>query len=380
MSDDINIGIVADWLVTYAGSEKVIKEFIDVFPSSELYSVVDFLSDSNRELFSGKKAKTTFIQKMPFAKSKYQKYLPLMPLAIEQLDMSGHDVILSSSHAVAKGILTGPDQLHISYVHSPIRYAWDLQHQYLRESGLSEGLKGFIAKYLLHIIRIWDYRTANGVDHFIANSKFISRRIHKVYGRSSDVIYPPVDVNNFTLNENKDNYYFTASRLVPYKRIDLIVDAFNEMPEKKLVVVGDGSEMDKIKSKAKGNIEILGYQPNNIMQKHMQNAKAFVFAAEEDFGITPVEAQACGTPVIAFGKGGVLETIIPEGNQNPTGVFFDKQEPGSIIESVNKFESMQDLFEPTECRRNAEKFSEERFRTEINTYIRDKWTKFNETK
>ncbi|ENZ8475367.1 glycosyltransferase family 4 protein [Klebsiella aerogenes] len=380
MSDDINIGIVADWLVTYAGSEKVIKEFIDVFPSSELYSVVDFLSDSNRELFSGKKAKTTFIQKMPFAKSKYQKYLPLMPLAIEQLDMSGHDVILSSSHAVAKGILTGPDQLHISYVHSPIRYAWYLQHQYLRESGLSEGLKGFIAKYLLHKIRIWDYRTANGVDHFIANSKFISRRIHKVYGRSSDVIYPPVDVNNFTLNENKDNYYFTASRLVPYKRIDLIVDAFNEMPEKKLVVVGDGSEMDKIKSKAKGNIEILGYQPNNIMQKHMQNAKAFVFAAEEDFGITPVEAQACGTPVIAFGKGGVLETIIPEGNQNPTGVFFDKQEPGSIIESVNKFESMQDLFEPTECRRNAEKFSEERFRTEINTYIRDKWTKFNETK
>ncbi|WP_142425957.1 glycosyltransferase family 4 protein [Klebsiella aerogenes] len=380
MSDDINIGIVADWLVTYAGSEKVIKEFIDVFPSSELYSVVDFLSDSNRELFSGKKAKTTFIQKMPFAKSKYQKYLPLMPLAIEQLDMSGHDVILSSSHAVAKGILTGPDQLHISYVHSPIRYAWDLQHQYLRESGLSEGLKGFIAKYLLHKIRIWDYRTANGVDHFIANSKFISRRIHKVYGRSSDVIYPPVDVNNFTLNENKDNYYFTASRLVPYKRIDLIVDAFNEMPEQKLVVVGDGSEMDKIKSKAKGNIEILGYQPNNIMQKHMQNAKAFVFAAEEDFGITPVEAQACGTPVIAFGKGGVLETIIPEGNQNPTGVFFDKQEPGSIIESVNKFESMQDLFEPTECRRNAEKFSEERFRTEINTYIRDKWTKFNETK
>ncbi|HDU3767611.1 TPA: glycosyltransferase family 4 protein [Klebsiella aerogenes] len=380
MSDDINIGIVADWLVTYAGSEKVIKEFIDVFPSSELYSVVDFLSDSNRELFSGKKAKTTFIQKMPFAKSKYQKYLPLMPLAIEQLDMSGHDVILSSSHAVAKGILTGPDQLHISYVHSPIRYAWDLQHQYLRESGLSEGLKGFIAKYLLHKIRIWDYRTANGVDHFIANSKFISRRIHKVYGRSSDVIYPPVDVNNFTLNENKDNYYFTASRLVPYKRIDLIVDAFNEMPEKKLVVVGDGSEMDKIKSKAKGNIEILGYQPNNIMQKHMQNAKAFVFAAEEDFGITPVEAQACGTPVIAFGKGGVLETIIPEGNQNPTGVFFDKQEPGSIIESVNKFESMQDLFEPTECRRNAEKYSEERFRTEINTYIRDKWTKFNETK
>lgn len=380
MSAEINIGIVADWLVTYAGSEKVIKEFIDVFPSAELYSVVDFLSDSNRELLAGKNAHTTFIQNMPFAKSKYQKYLPLMPLAIEQLDMSGHDVVLSSSHAVAKGVLTGPDQLHISYVHSPIRYAWDLQHQYLRESGLSKGLKGLIAKYLLHKIRLWDYRTANGVDHFIANSKFISRRIHKVYGRSSDVIYPPVDVKNFTLNENKEDYYFTASRLVPYKRIDLIVDAFNEMPDKKLVVIGDGSEMDKIKSKAEKNIEILGYQPNNIMQEHMNNAKAFVFAAEEDFGITPVEAQACGTPVIAFGKGGVLETINSIDNIKPTGIFFDEQNPKSIIESVKKFESLQGIFEPVECRRNAEKFSEERFRNEINAYVRDKWAIFNNSK
>lgn len=380
MSAEINIGIVADWLVTYAGSEKVIKEFIDVFPSAELYSVVDFLSDSNRALLAGKHAHTTFIQNIPFAKSKYQKYLPLMPLAIEQLDMSGHDVILSSSHAVAKGVLTGPDQLHISYVHSPIRYAWDLQHQYLRESGLSKGLKGLVAKYLLHKIRVWDYRTANGVDHFIANSKFISRRIHKVYGRSSDVIYPPVDVKNFTLNENKEDYYFTASRLVPYKRIDLIVDAFNEMPDKKLVVIGDGSEMDKIKSKAKKNIVILGYQPNNIMQEHMKNAKAFVFAAEEDFGITPVEAQACGTPVIAFGKGGVLETINSIENIKPTGLFFEKQNPECIVESVKKFESMQDVFEPIECRRNAEKFSEERFRNEINAYVRDKWDLFNNSK
>ena len=380
MSAEINIGIVADWLVTYAGSEKVIKEFIDVFPTAELYSVVDFLSDSNRALLAGKHAHTTFIQNIPFAKSKYQKYLPLMPLAIEQLDMSGHDVILSSSHAVAKGVLTGPDQLHISYVHSPIRYAWDLQHQYLRESGLSKGLKGLVAKYLLHKIRVWDYRTANGVDHFIANSKFISRRIHKVYGRSSDVIYPPVDVKNFTLNENKEDYYFTASRLVPYKRIDLIVDAFNEMPDKKLVVIGDGSEMDKIKSKAKKNIVILGYQPNNIMQEHMKNAKAFVFAAEEDFGITPVEAQACGTPVIAFGKGGVLETINSIENIKPTGLFFEKQNPECIVESVKKFESMQDVFEPIECRRNAEKFSEERFRNEINAYVRDKWALFNNSK
>lgn len=226
-----------------------------------------------------------------------------MPLAIEQLDVSKHDIILSSSHAVAKGILTGPDQLHISYVHSPIRYAWDLQHQYLREAGLSKGLKATLARWLLHKIRIWDCRTANGVDHFIANSQFIARRIKKVYGRKADVIYPAVDVERFALQTNKQDYYMTASRMVPYKRMDLIVEAFSHMPTKRLVVIGDGPEMNKIKSKATNNIEILGYQPNDVMQKYMSEAKAFVFAAEEDFGITPVEAQACGTPVIAYGKG-----------------------------------------------------------------------------
>ncbi|HEE1160993.1 TPA: glycosyltransferase family 4 protein, partial [Klebsiella pneumoniae] len=315
----------ADWLVTYAGSEKVIAEFIKLFPQSDLYSVIDFLSDESRSRFMNKRAKTTFIQKLPKAKSNYQRYLPFMPLAIEQLDVSKHEIILSSSHAVAKGILTGPDQLHISYVHSPIRYAWDLQHQYLREAGLDKGIKSYIARMLLHKIRLWDCRTANGVDHFIANSQFIARRIKKVYGRDADVIYPPVDVNRFELNFNKEDYFFTASRLVPYKRIDLIVEAFSEMPNRKLVVIGDGPEMQKIKSKAKTNIEILGYQPDSVMQEYMRNAKAFVFAAEEDFGIIPVEAQACGTPVIAFGKGGALETIRPLGVDKPTGLFFQKQ-------------------------------------------------------
>ncbi|HDT0971448.1 TPA: glycosyltransferase, partial [Klebsiella pneumoniae subsp. pneumoniae] len=297
MLQNVSVGLVADWLVTYAGSEKVIAEFIKLFPQSDLYSVIDFLSDESRSRFMNKRAKTTFIQKLPKAKSNYQRYLPFMPLAIEQLDVSKHEIILSSSHAVAKGILTGPDQLHISYVHSPIRYAWDLQHQYLREAGLDKGIKSYIARMLLHKIRLWDCRTANGVDHFIANSQFIARRIKKVYGRDADVIYPPVDVNRFELNFNKEDYFFTASRLVPYKRIDLIVEAFSEMPNRKLVVIGDGPEMQKIKSKAKTNIEILGYQPDSVMQEYMRNAKAFVFAAEEDFGIIPVEAQACGTPV-----------------------------------------------------------------------------------
>lgn len=294
MSNEMNVGIVADWLVSYAGAERVIKEMIDIYPDSKLYAVIDFLSNNARENFHGKQAETTFIQKMPYSKTSYQKYLPLMPLAIEQLDVSEHEILLSSSHAVAKGILSGPDQLHISYVHSPIRYAWDLQHQYLRESNLNKGLKGLIAKYLLHKIRMWDYRTANGVDYFVANSNFIARRIKKVYARHADVIYPPVNVERFPLKSTKDDFYFTASRLVPYKRIDLIVEAFSQMPNKRLVVIGDGPEMSKIKAKASSNIEVLGYQKDDVMLECMQNAKAFVFAAEEDFGITPVEAQACG--------------------------------------------------------------------------------------
>lgn len=380
MMKDVNIGIVADWLVTYAGSEKVIKEFIELYPESSLYSVVDFLTTKDRELFKGKQATTTFIQKLPAARKKYQKYLPLMPLAIEQLDVSNQDIILSSSHAVAKGILTGPDQLHISYIHSPIRYAWDLQHQYLKEANLDKGAKGLIAKWLLHKIRLWDYRTANGVNHFIANSQFIARRIKKVYGRDADVIYPPVDVERFSLNQEKEDYYFTASRMVPYKRIDLIVEAFSHMPDKKLVVIGDGSEMSKIKAKATKNIELLGYQDNNIMQEHMQKAKAFVFAAEEDFGITPVEAQACGTPVIAYGKGGALETVRPYGNLAPTGIFFEHQEVGDIVKAVNQFEQQQHDFEPTACRNNALRFSVDRFKKEIDEYVSDKWRVFHDNK
>lgn len=380
MKDKINIGVVADWLVTYAGAERVLSEMFDIFPDAELYSIVDFLSDEAREYFHNKKAKTTFIQDLPFAKSKYQNYLPLMPLAIEQLDVSRHDIILSSSHAVSKGVLTGPDQLHISYVHSPIRYAWDLQHQYLKESGLDHGVKGIIAKWLLHKIRIWDYRTASGVNHFVANSKFIARRINKVYGRTADVIYPPVDVKRFTLNENKKDYFVTASRLVPYKRVDLIVEAFSHMPDKQLVVIGDGSDMKKIKAKATANIEILGYQPNSVMEEYMTNAKAFIFAAEEDFGITPVEAQACGTPVIAFGKGGALETVRPLGVNMPTGMFFEQQNISSLISAVNLFTENQELFEPANCRANALKFSVERFKNEMNNYVSQKWKDFQKFK
>ncbi|AWD03950.1 TPA: glycosyltransferase family 4 protein [Klebsiella aerogenes] len=377
MINNISIGIVADWFVTYAGSEKVVAEFLKVFPDSDLYAVVDFLSAENKTRFNNKPIQTTFIQNLPKAKKYYQKYLPLMPLAIEQLDVSQHDIILSSSHAVAKGILTGPDQLHISYVHSPIRYAWDLQHQYLREAGLESGAKAMLARWMLHKIRMWDTRTSNGVDHFIANSNFIAKRIKKVYGRDADVIYPPVDVDSFELEQFKENYYMTASRLVPYKRIDLIVEAFGYMPEKKLIVVGDGPEMAKIKRKAQKNVEILGYQSDLEMQNLMRKAKAFVFAAEEDFGITPVEAQACGTPVIAYGKGGALETVLDVNHsKTPTGILFDKQNCDSIIEAVENFENSKDCYHPEDCRRNAMRFSVERFRMEIENYVMSKHSAF----
>lgn len=373
MDQDINIVTVTDWLVTYAGAEKVISEMLKVFPKSDLFAVIDFLNDDSRAKMLNKHPHTSFIQNLPFAKAKYRNYLPLMPLAIEQMDVSSYDIILSSSHAVAKGVLTGPDQLHISYVHSPIRYAWDLQHQYLRELGLDKGLKAIIVRWLLHKIRMWDYRTANGVDHFIANSGFIARRIKKVYGREADVIYPPVDTNRFTLSDSKEDFYLTASRMVPYKKIDLIVDAFAHMPDKKLVVIGDGPDMEKVKSKATANIDILGYQSNDVMQDCMRRAKGFVFAAEEDFGITPVEAQACGTPVIAFGKGGALETVNANLTSNPTGIFFKKQDIQSIVESVSVFEKNQALYLPENCRTNALRFSDSRFKDEFEIYVKDKW-------
>lgn len=372
MSVDFRVALVADWLVTYAGSERVLEQMLQALPQAELYAIVDFLKGGDRACLQGRAVTTSFLQNLPFAQRHYQKYLPMMPLAAEQHDVSAYDVVVSSSHAVAKGVLTGPDQLHISYVHSPIRYAWDLQHQYLREAGLTRGLKAWLARLILHYIRLWDVRTAPGVDHFIANSQFIARRIRKVYGRDADVIYPPVDVDAFQLQERKGSYYLAASRMVPYKRMDLIVEAFAMMPDRRLVVVGDGPELAKVKAKAAPNIEILGYQPFSELKKLMQEARAFVFAAEEDFGIAPVEAQACGTPVLAYGKGGARETVV----DGQTGLFFPTQTVAALQEVVSRFEASVDRFAPDRCRANAVRFSVPRFRQEFGSYVADKWARF----
>ncbi|CAB3776292.1 D-inositol-3-phosphate glycosyltransferase [Paraburkholderia ultramafica] len=363
----MKVAIVHDWLVVSGGAEKVLKNIIECFPKADIFSIVDFLED--RECVKGKPVKTSFVQRMPFARKRYRAYLPLMPIAIEQVDLSGYDLVISSSHAVAKGVLTGPNQIHVSYVHSPIRYAWDLQHQYLRESHLNTGLKSVLARVLLHYIRGWDSRSANGVDHLLANSKFIARRIKKAYQREATVIYPPVDLANMAMCTQKDEFYVTASRMVPYKRIDLIVRAFSQTPERQLVVIGDGPEMKKIKSVAGDNVTILGHQPFDVLVDHLRRARAFVFAAEEDFGISVVEAQACGTPVIAFGRGGALESVVGLPLERPTGVFFGEQTPESLLAAVSSFEHNANLFDPRQCRRNAERFSSENFKTALTNFI-----------
>ncbi|MBD8494113.1 glycosyltransferase family 4 protein [Pseudomonas syringae] len=365
----MKIAIVHDWLVTYAGAERALASLLRIWPQADLFAVIDFLNDKDRAQLGGKLATTTFIQRLPGARKHYQRYLPLMPLAIEQLDLSGYDLVISSSHAVAKGVLTGPDQLHVSYVYSPIRYAWDLQHQYLRESGLNTGMKGRLARMVLHYMRLWDQRTAAGVDEFVAVSGFIGARIGKAYRRESTVIYPPVDTSSFTAHGARHDYYFTASRLVPYKRLPLIVEAFAAMPDKRLVVIGDGPDMARAKAIAAPNVSLLGYQPAAVMLQHMRAAKAFVFAAEEDFGISPLEAQACGTPVIAYGKGGALETILGLDHPTPTGVFFQHQDTASLIAAVREFEAAQARITPLACRLNAERFSVSRFEQQFKAFV-----------
>jgi glycosyltransferase involved in cell wall biosynthesis len=364
----VRVAIVHDWLVTYAGAERVLEQIVACFPDADLFALVDFLED--RTFIRGKPVTTTFIQKLPKARTKYRSYLPLMPLAIEQLDLSAYDVVISSSHAVAKGVLTGPDQMHVSYVHSPIRYAWDLQHQYLTESKLTSGPKSALARLILHYIRNWDVRTSNSVDSFVSNSSFIARRIKKVYQRDADVINPPVDVEAFAMHEQKEDFYLTASRMVPYKKIDLIVEAFAKMPERRLVVIGDGPDMQKIRAKAAPNVEIMGYQPFSVLRDRMRRAKAFVFAAEEDFGISVVEAQACGTPVIAYGKGGALETVRDLSAARPTGIFFGEQTTDSIIAAVENFAAQPGRFTASDCRANAERFSAALFRERFFAHVR----------
>jgi glycosyltransferase involved in cell wall biosynthesis len=369
----LKTAIVHEWLVNYAGSERCVESFVNIWKDADVFTLVDFLNDDERSIIlKGKHAHTSFIQNLPFARKHHRQYLPLFPLAIEQFDLTDYNVIVSSSHAVAKGVLVNPGQLHITYCHTPMRYAWDLHHQYLREAGLQKGLKAFYVKRVLHRMRIWDVISSYRVNHFIANSNFVAKRIEKIYRRKADVIYPPVDTDKFTLNDNKDNYYLTASRFVPYKRVDLIVEAFSKMPDKKLLVIGDGPGEKRIKSLAGKNIEFLGYQQPDKLKNYMQNAEAFVFAAEEDFGIVVVEAMACGTPVIALNRGGTAETVI----DNKTGTHICEQSVKGITEAVDRFEKTKHQFDLKFIRRHAEQFSRKIYEDKMSSYVSEKSEEF----
>jgi glycosyltransferase involved in cell wall biosynthesis len=372
----MKVAIVHEWLVNYGGSERVVEQMLHCFPQADLFATVDFLGGGEREFLQGHAVRTTFIQGLPLARRNYRRYLPLMPLAVKQHDLAGYDVVLSSNHAVAKGVRTRPDQLHLCYCHTPMRYAWELQELYLRQTGLDRGVKGWLARWLLHRLRTWDARTAKGVGAFIANSAYIAQRIRNVYSRSATVIYPPVDIGGFAFKPHKEDFFLVVSRLVPYKRVDLVVEAFAGMPWRSLVVIGDGPEVRRVRAAAGPNVSFLGHLDSLAVRDHMQRARAFIFAGEEDFGIAPVEAQACGTPVIAYGRGGVTESVRGLEHKRPTGVFFPEQTPESIQAAVAEFERERTRIDPWACRERAERFSSERFRREFSAFVGNAWERF----
>ena len=372
-SSNARVAVIHEWFDGYAGSERCVEQFLELYPTADVHALVDFLDDRHRHILHGRKVECSFIQRLPWARKKFRSYLPFMPLAIEQFDVSKYDIVISSSHAVAKGVVTRGDQLHISYVHTPIRYAWDMQHEYLREGGLQKGLRGMAARLILHYLRMWDRAAADRVDVFVANSRFVAQRIQKTYRRPAHVIYPPVDVEKFKFQPNKEDYYVTASRMVPYKKIDVIVEAFKHLPQRKLIVIGDGPDSEKIRAIATPNVEFAGFLSELELNETIGKARAFVFAAEEDFGIAPVEAQACGTPVIAFGRGGARESVL----EGETGLFFPEQTALSIAQAIDQFEEQRATFVPEIIRQHAELFSEARFRQEFSQLVDEEYDLFH---
>ncbi len=368
------IAIVHEWFATLGGSEKVIEQLLKIFPEADLYSLFDFLPEKERAFLGSTKVQTSFLQGMPFISPKnYRNYLPFMPLAVEQLNLANYELIISNCHAVSKGVITSPEQLHLSYIHTPMRYAWEMQNAYLETSGM-KNITGALARVLLHYIRNWDVIASLRPDKLLANSDFIAKRIRKIYRRDAQVLYPPVDTDYFTPAGSRDEFYLVASRFVPYKRVDLIAETFQTLPDKKLIIIGDGPELPRLKPLFGANVTWLGYQPAEALRDHLRRCKAFIFAAKEDFGIMPLEAQACGAPVIAFGQGGALETVRGQGSARQTGVFFDQQSVPALQAAIREFERLE--IDPEACRANAERFSNQRFQAEFLGFVMNSWSDF----
>ncbi len=362
----MKIAIVHDWFDKPGGAERVVKNLLDIFPDADIFAIVDFFSETDREKYlCGKRVKTTFIQHLPFAKKKFRGYFPLFPYAVESLDLRNYDIVISSSHAFAKGVITHPSQKHICYCYTPMRYIWDMQSDYFQDHSI-KGLKRLYLSYLFHKMRIWDRSNSTSVDRFISISSFISKRVSKYYGRESVVIHPPVDTERFKYHIEKDDYYFTASRLVPYKKIRLIAETFAKNG-KKLIIAGDGPDSDEIRKRIGGNSVMLGAVSDSEMVDLMQRAKAFIFASFEDFGIVPVESMACGTPVIAYGKGGASDTV----EDGVSGILFEEQSVESLQNAIDRFESMH--FDSKKVSESAKRFSEERFKEEMKKLFSDEY-------
>ena len=357
----MRVALVADPLFVYSGAERVIEQILAIFPQCEIFALVDFLDEQSRGFLGGRAVTTSFIQRLPLARKHFRKVLNLWPIAIEQLDFRGFDLVISSHNAVAHGIITAPDQKHVVYTHSPMRYAWDLQEEYLTDARMSTGLKGMWARHVLHDLRRWDFAAAQRPDAYAANSRFVAGRISKYYRRPSTVINPPVSVEAFGIAPARGDYYVTAGRLVPYKRVDLVIKAFEQMG-RHLIVVGDGPEAAALRALSDRHVEFAGKVDHASLSRLLGEARAFVFAGIEDFGIAPVEAQAAGTPVIALDAGGLRETVKGADHDEPTGLFFGSQTVESIIDAVERFERQEASFDPMACRRHAETFGTERFR------------------
>ena len=363
----LNIAIVHDWCPSFRGGERVVAEMCRLYPQAEVFTLFDFLPDDvKQDYFRGVAFHTSVANRLPFVRKYYRALFFACPFLIEQFDVTGYDAVISSSAAFARGVLTRPDQPHFCYVHSPVRYAWDEQFSYLAQGNLGYGPKGLLFRRMLYKLRIWDSRTAHGPDLMAANSNFVRARIRHIYGRDALVIFPPVEVDRFEFMEAKQDYYITASFLAPYKRTDLVIQAFNEMPHRRLHVVGDGQQSSKLRKLAGPNISFLGFLPRKDYVTQVSQARALVFAGCEDFGIALAEAQASGTPLIAFRRGGASDIVRPLGaHAAPTGILFERQTVEALKQAVAHFEENAHLISPAACRENALRFAPARFRREI---------------
>jgi glycosyltransferase involved in cell wall biosynthesis len=365
-----SVAIVHDWFTIFGGAEEVVARLAEVCPNSEFFTVFNFAESQVRALTGGRPVHVSRLNNWPLVERYYRHLVLLAARQVEQFDLSRFDAVISSSAAISKGVLTHPNQPHIAYIHSPARYAWDQAHDYRRLHGLERGLRGLIAREMMHRFRMWDVRTANGIDVLVANSHFISKRIWKVYRRESEVVYPPVATAEFDVPRRAADHFVTAGRLVGYKRFDLVVQAFARRPELKLVVIGEGPELPHLKSIAPKNVEFTGRIPRRQMLDIYAASRAFVYAAVEDFGIAPVEAQAAGLPVIGLGQGGILETVVGIGNGLPaTGVHFSEQSVEGVLEGLGAFERHEDAIDPEACRAHARQFDESVFRRRMATIL-----------